>query len=80
VAGHADRPAAAERGIATQSQNRGGGGVGKILSQTNHRTMALYSGLVYTREQFVGEPVANAAEIAVGGQVDSLRRTTTTSR
>ena len=48
----------------------GGGGVGKILSQTNYRTVALYSGLVYTREQFVDEPVANAAEIAVGGQID----------
>jgi uncharacterized protein DUF481 len=47
-----------------------GGGVGKILSQTNHRTISLYSGLVYTREQFVDEPVANAAEIAVGGQLD----------
>jgi len=48
----------------------GGGAVGKILSQTNHRTLALYSGLVYTREQFVDEPVGNAAEIAVGGQFD----------
>jgi hypothetical protein len=48
----------------------GGGGVGKILSQSNHRTIALYSGLVYTREQFVDEPVDNTAEIAVGGQID----------
>ena len=48
----------------------GGGAVGKILSQTNHRTIALYSGLVYTREQFSEEPVGNAAEIAVGSQID----------
>jgi Protein of unknown function, DUF481 len=48
----------------------GGGGVGKILSQTNHRTVSLYSGLVYTREQFSGEPAGNAAEIAVGAQID----------
>src|SRR5262245_42539548 len=48
----------------------GGGGVGRVLSETNHRTIALYSGLVYTRERFVDSPVANLAEIAVGGQVD----------
>jgi len=29
-----------------------------------------YSGLVYTREQFSEEPVGNAAEIAVGSQID----------
>jgi len=48
----------------------GGGGAGKVMSRTNHRMIALYSGLVYTREQFVGEPVGNAAEIAAGGQLD----------
>ncbi|HMF95243.1 MAG TPA: DUF481 domain-containing protein [Vicinamibacterales bacterium] len=48
----------------------GGGGVGRVLSETNHRTISLYSGLVYTRERFVDTPVANLAEIAVGGQVD----------
>ena len=48
----------------------GGGGLGKGLSQTNHHSIALYSGLVYTREQFVDQPVNNSAEVAVGGELD----------
>lgn len=47
-----------------------GGGVGKVLSQTNHHMAALYSGVVGTREDFSGEPITSRAEIAVGGQVD----------
>ncbi len=48
----------------------GGGGFGKIFSQTNHRLVGGYAGLVYTREQFTDEPLSNSAEIAVGGQLD----------
>jgi len=48
----------------------GGGGLGKGLSQTNHHSIALYSGLVYTREAFVDQPVNNSAELAVGGELD----------
>ncbi len=48
----------------------GGGGLGKAFSQTNHRLIAGYAGLVYTNEHFVDQPVANSAEIALGGQVD----------
>jgi uncharacterized protein DUF481 len=48
----------------------GGGGFGKVLSQTNHHTIALYSGLVYTHEQFVDQPGGNSAEAAVGGEIN----------
>jgi uncharacterized protein DUF481 len=48
----------------------GGGGLGKVLWQTNHHSVAVYSGLVYTREDFSGEPIHNLAELAVGGQLD----------
>jgi hypothetical protein len=48
----------------------GGGGFGKIFSRTNHHTLAGYTGLVYTHEQFSEEPLSNSAEIAVGGQVN----------
>lgn len=48
----------------------GGGGLGNSFSQTNHRLIAGYGGLVYTREQFVDQPVANSAEIAIGGEID----------
>ena len=47
-----------------------GGGVGKVLSQSNHHTISLYGGLVATREDFSGEPISNRAELAVGGQAD----------
>jgi hypothetical protein len=55
----------------------GGGGLGKVLSQTNHHTVSLYSGLVATREDFSGEPITNRAELAVGGQVDLFTPGTT---
>jgi len=48
----------------------GGGGVGKVLWQSNHHTIDLFGGLVYTREDFAGEPINNSAEVAVGGQFD----------
>jgi Protein of unknown function, DUF481 len=48
----------------------GGAGGGRALSTTNHRSIAVYSGLVYTREQFVDQPVDNSAEVAVGAQAD----------
>ena len=47
-----------------------GGGGGRVLSQTNHRMVSLYSGLVYTRERFTDAPLGNSAEVAVGGQID----------
>lgn len=48
----------------------GGGGLGNAFSQTNHRLIAGYAGLVYTREEFVDQPVNNSAEIALGGEID----------
>jgi uncharacterized protein DUF481 len=48
----------------------GGGGLGRVLSQSNRRFIAAYSGVVYTRERFVEQPIANTAELALGGQVD----------
>jgi hypothetical protein len=48
----------------------GGGGVGNAFSQTNHRMVAGYTGLVYTREHFSNEPADNLAEVAVGAQID----------
>jgi Protein of unknown function, DUF481 len=48
----------------------GGGGFGKMLWQSNHRTIAAYTGVVYTREQFVDQPVSNTAEAALGGELD----------
>jgi hypothetical protein len=47
-----------------------GGGVGKTLSQSNRRAIAAFVGVVYTREQFVDQPVTDGAELAVGGQLD----------
>jgi len=47
-----------------------GGGAGKTLSQTNHRNIALFLGLVYTHEQFTSQPHDNSAEAALGGQVN----------
>ena len=48
----------------------GGGGVGRDLVHTTHRLWSLYGGLVYTHEQFSGEPADESAEAAVGGQID----------
>jgi hypothetical protein len=48
----------------------GGGGLGKAFSQTNHRLVAGFAGLVYTRERFVDQPISGSAEIALGGEVD----------
>jgi hypothetical protein len=48
----------------------GGGGIGKTLAQSNYRRLALYTGVVYTREQFTDQPLANSAEIALGGELD----------
>jgi hypothetical protein len=48
----------------------GGGGLGNAFSQTNHRIVAGYAGIVYTREQFSNEPLENSAEVALGGQID----------
>src|SRR3954471_8870451 len=48
----------------------GGGGLGNAFSQTNHRLIAGFAGVVYTREQFVDQPIGNSAEIALGGEVD----------
>jgi hypothetical protein len=48
----------------------GGGGLGNAFSQTNHRIIAGYAGIVYTREHFSNEPVENSAEVALGGQID----------
>jgi hypothetical protein len=47
-----------------------GGGLGKALWQSNYHTIAAYAGLVYTREQFVDQPISNSAEIALGGELD----------
>jgi hypothetical protein len=55
----------------------GGGGVGKTLSRTNHHSISLYGGVVATREDFTGEPVANRAELAVGGELDFFTPGTT---
>jgi Protein of unknown function, DUF481 len=53
-----------------QLRTVGGGGIGNAFSQTNHRFLAGFAGLVYTHEQFVDQPLDNSAEIAVGGQID----------
>jgi hypothetical protein len=47
-----------------------GGGLGKTLSQSNRRLISGFVGVVYTREQFVDQPITNTAELAVGGQLD----------
>ena len=47
-----------------------GGGIGRIFSQSNHRWISGYAGLVYTREQFANEPLHNLAELALGGEID----------
>jgi Protein of unknown function, DUF481 len=56
--------------LALHLRTVGGGGVGKALWHSNHHTVDLFGGLVYTREDFTGEPVNNLAEIAAGGQLD----------
>ncbi len=53
-----------------QLRTVGGGGVGKVLSQTSKRSITAFVGEVYTRERFVDQPVDNSAEFAVGGQVN----------
>lgn len=47
-----------------------GGGLGRDIVQTNHRQWSTFAGVVYTREQFVGEEPDNSAEAAVGGTLD----------
>ncbi len=47
----------------------GGGGVGKVLSQSNRRSIGAFAGVVYTRERFTDDPAAAFAELAVGGQL-----------
>ena len=47
-----------------------GGGVGRDLVHTNHRLWSTYGGLVYSHEQFSGEPADQSLEAAVGGQFD----------
>jgi len=53
-----------------------GGGGGKTLSQTNHRNIALFLDLVYTHEQFTGQPPSDSAEAALGGQVNFFTSST----
>jgi len=48
----------------------GGGGVGRDLVHTSRRLWSTYGGLVYSHEQFSGEPAAQSLEAAVGGQLD----------
>jgi hypothetical protein len=47
-----------------------GGGAGRDLVHTTRRLWSAYAGVAYTNEQFSGEPVAQSAEAAVGGQLD----------
>src|SRR4051812_1067693 len=56
--------------LALNLRTVGGGGVGKALWQSNHHMIDLFGGLVYTREDFSGEPIHNSAELAIGGQLD----------
>jgi hypothetical protein len=54
-----------------------GGGVGRDLVHTTKRLWSVYAGAAYTNEQFSGEPVAQSAEAAVGGQLDFFTPGTT---
>jgi hypothetical protein len=56
--------------LALNLRTVGGGGVGKVLWQSNHHAIDLFGGLVYTREDFSNEPINNSAELAIGGQLD----------
>jgi hypothetical protein len=47
-----------------------GGGFGRDVVQTNHRTWSTFAGVVYTHEEFSGEEPDNSAEAAVGGALD----------
>jgi Protein of unknown function, DUF481 len=47
-----------------------GGGIGRDLAHTSRRLWSIYTGLVYTHEQFSGESPEQSAEAAVGGQMD----------
>jgi hypothetical protein len=48
----------------------GGGGLGRVFSQSNHRWISGFAGVVYTRERFTNQPINNLAELALGGEVD----------
>ncbi len=48
----------------------GGGGFGRYLSQSNYRVISGYTGLVYTNENFAGEPAGSSAEGVLGGTFD----------
>jgi hypothetical protein len=48
----------------------GGAGLGKVVSQSNRRSVAAFVGAVYTRERFTDQPIADSVELAVGGQID----------
>jgi hypothetical protein len=43
-----------------------GGAYGRYLAQTNHQEWAVYLGLAYTREQFVGRDQADGLEAVLG--------------
>src|SRR3954447_8712275 len=47
-----------------------GAGFGRDLVHTSRRLWSTYAGIAYTHEQFAGEPAAQSAEAAVGGQLD----------
>jgi hypothetical protein len=48
----------------------GGGGFGRYFSQTNYRLVSGYAGLVYTHENFAGQPAGSSAEGVLGGMLD----------
>ena len=47
-----------------------GGGIGRSFVQTNRVILAGYAGVVYTREEYTGEPGSNRAEGVVGSKWD----------
>ncbi|HEY7172960.1 MAG TPA: DUF481 domain-containing protein [Vicinamibacterales bacterium] len=54
-----------------------GGGVGRDVVHTTRRLWSIYGGAAYTNEKFSGEPVAQSAEAAIGGQLDFFTPGTT---
>jgi len=54
-----------------------GGGVGRDVVHTTKRLWSVYAGPAYTNEKFSGEPVAQSAEAAVGGNLDFFTPGTT---
>jgi hypothetical protein len=56
--------------LALDLRSVAGGGFGRILSQSNRRSITTFAGVVYTRERFTDQPADDTAELAVGGQVN----------